>query len=180
MNVADFHPKRRIQGLKIEEFHGEVLIYDLERHNAHCLSGIAVDIWQQADGASSVADIATRIAAEQGISADQSLVWRTLEQLERAQLLATGLPVEAVEPTRRQLVGQLGWAAAIPLVLSISVPTPAYAQSGVPTGVTGQTGSTGSTGPTGPTGATGFTGVQGPTGPTGPTGAQGAAFRLSR
>ena len=131
-----FQPKKRHEGVRIEEFQGEVLVYDLERHTAHCLNGIAVSVWQYADGTRSVTEIAARIAADQGqgSEADEALVWRALEELDRATLLASPLAEAPDELTRRDLVGKLGWAAAIPLVLSVAVPTPAYAQTGA-TGV---------------------------------------------
>jgi len=128
-----FKPQRRQAGIKVEDFEGEVLVYDLDRHSAHCLNGIAVAVWQQADGSASVEEIASRIAAAEGRATDETLVWRALEELDRAALLETPLPAETVDTDRRRVIGRLGWAAAIPLVLSIAVPKPAYAQSG-PTG----------------------------------------------
>lgn len=128
-----FHPLRRDEGIRIEEFQGEVLVYDLDAHTAHCLNGIAVSVWQYADGTRSVLEIAERIAADQGTEADEELVLRALDELDRASLLATPLASAPVELTRRHLVTKLGWAAAIPLVLSVTVPTPAYAQTGVTT-----------------------------------------------
>ena len=128
-----FHPKRRQDGIRIEEFQGEVLVYDLERHTAHCLNGIAVGVWQYADGTRSAVEIAERIAADQATEADEALVWRALDELDRASLLESPLTAAPVDVTRRHMVGKLGWAAAIPLVLSIAVPTPAFAQTGATT-----------------------------------------------
>jgi hypothetical protein len=108
-----------------------VLVYDLDGHAAHCLNGIAVSVWQYADGTRSTTEIAERIAADQGTEADEALVFRALEELDRASLLATPLASAPVELTRRHLMAGLGWAAAIPLVLSLTVPTPAFAQSGL-------------------------------------------------
>ncbi len=125
-----FHPKRRQDGVRVEEFQGEVLVYDLERHTAHCLNGIAVNVWQLADGTLSATEIAERITAEQGTDADESLVWRALEELDKVSLLETPLSTAPAELSRRQMVTRLGWAAAIPLVLTVSVPTPAFAQTG--------------------------------------------------
>jgi hypothetical protein len=129
--VNTFHPSRRQGGIRVEEFQGEVLVYDLDGHTAHCLNGIAVSVWQYADGTRSAAEIAERIAADQGTEADEALVWRALEELDRASLLATPLASAPVELTRRHLMTKLGWAAAIPLVLTVAVPTPAFAQTGV-------------------------------------------------
>ena len=130
--MTHFSPKRRRQGIRVEEFQNEVLVYDLDRHDAHCLNGIAVSVWQLADGTLSVEEIAARIDGA-GTEADEAVVWRALEELEKASLLDTALPTDTVTMSRRQIVGRLGWAAAIPFVLSIAVPKPAFAQTG-PTG----------------------------------------------
>jgi hypothetical protein len=132
--VNGFCPKRRVEGVKVEEFQGEVLVYDLQRHAAHCLNGIAVSVWHHADGSLSVAEIATRIV-ESGGQADEAVVWQALEELDRASLLVAPLADAPVDQARRQMLGKLGWAAAIPFVLSITVPTPAYAQTGSPTAI---------------------------------------------
>jgi hypothetical protein len=126
--VSDFKPQRRERGVKVEEFQGELLVYDLERHKAHCLNGAAVAVWQEADGTRSVPEIAARIAAAGGTEPDESVVWRTIEELEKASLLAAPVAVETIDAARR-LFFHLGWATAVPLVLSIGVPTPAFAQS---------------------------------------------------
>ncbi len=127
--MKNFYPKRRQRGVKVEAFQGEVLVYDLDRHGAHCLNGIAVDVWEHADGSVTVSEIAGRIAAARSTEPDEALVWRALEELDGANLLDTPLTEDAVDPARRRMMAHLGWAAAIPLVLSISVPTPAFAQS---------------------------------------------------
>jgi len=124
--LKTFNPKRREDGVQVEEFQGEMLVYDLERHTAHCLNGIAVSVWRLADGTLSVAEVAERIAADQAIPADEALVWRALEELDGAGLLDTPLESAPPEIARRHLIG---WAAAVPLVLSIAVPKPAFAQS---------------------------------------------------
>lgn len=124
--MKTFNPKRREEGIQVEVFEGEVLVYALEQHTAHCLNGIAVRVWNLADGTQSVADIAARIAADQGTEADEALVWRALEELDRSKLLETSLADLPADLSRRHLVA---WTSAVPLVLSIAVPTPAFAQS---------------------------------------------------
>jgi hypothetical protein len=135
--VDAFNPKVRDQAVKVEEFQGELLVYDLTRHGAHCLNGAAVSVWRLADGTRSVTEIAQKIGAETSAEPDEALVWRALEELDTASLLATPLPTESVDADRRRMLTRLGWAAAIPLVLSITVPKPAFAQSLGPTGALG-------------------------------------------
>jgi hypothetical protein len=127
--MKQFRPARRQHGIKIEEFQNEVLVYDLDRHDAHCLNSVAVGVWQLADGSLSVEEITARLQAG-GSDADEAVVWRALEELEKASLLDTALPTDSATMSRRQMVGTLGWAAALPFVLSLAVPKPAFAQTG--------------------------------------------------
>jgi hypothetical protein len=131
--MAPSLPRRRQRGLRIEEFQGEVLVYDLGRHRAHCLNGLAAQVWQHCDGATSIAEIARHVAPP-GSAPDEDLVWRALVALDDAKLLET--PLERTDESRRRLLAQAGWAAGIALVTSITVPEPAFAASG-PTGPTG-------------------------------------------
>jgi len=127
-------PRKRQHGLKVEEFQGELLVYDLERHEAHCLNGIAASVWQLCDGATSVSKMAKQIAKDQGAKPDEDLVWSALVQLEKAFLLDAPLePSSPADRERRRALTKLGWSAGVPLVLSIAIPEPAFAQTG-PTG----------------------------------------------
>jgi len=171
--MSEFRPLRREHGLKVEEFGHEVLVYDLQRHQAHCLNPIAAKIWMQCDGRSSVTELAARVAADAGQDPDESMIVRALELLSEASLLESPaeLPADVVDASKRRTLGRLGWAAALPIVMSIGVPSPSYAQSPGRTGPTGATGPTGPgdflTGPTGDNFQTGSTGLSGPTGLTG-------------
>jgi hypothetical protein len=148
--MSQFRPLKREQLLRVEAFADELLIYDLDRHHAHSLNGIAACVWRHADGRSSVADLARKVADAFGTEPDETAVWRALRELDAAALLAT--PIESPDPadlSRRHVLARLGWVATVPLVTSIVVPTPTYAQSPGPTGPTGATGATGATGETG-------------------------------
>lgn len=179
--MSAFRPTRRQRGLTVEAVDRELLVYDLEAHRAHCLNELAAAVWQHADGRTTVEAIAARLAADDG-AVDEIAVWRAVDALDRAGLFEVATSDDVPDLARRRLI-QTGWAAAIPLVISMAIPSPASAQSPAPTGPTGATGptgptgptgATGPTGPTGPTGATGPTGPTGPIGPTGPTGPTGA------
>ncbi len=118
-------------GLLVRELAGELVVYDLGRHEAHCLNRTAAFVFRQCDGRSSVADIATRLQAELDSPADEDVVWQALGLLDGARLLAH-MPVRPAPPggvSRRDLVRRvgLGLAAAVPVVSSILVPTPAEA-----------------------------------------------------
>jgi hypothetical protein len=118
-------------GLLVRELAGELVVYDLERHEAHCLNRTAAFVFRQCDGRSSVAEIAGRVEAEFGAPADESLVWQAVEQLDAARLLrhVPGRPPERGGFSRRDVVRRvgLGLAVVVPVVSSILVPTPAEA-----------------------------------------------------
>jgi hypothetical protein len=118
----------RRQRLMIDELPDEVLVYDLDRHKAHCLNQTAALVWKHCDGRTSVSQIAEQLAKELGAPVDEKLVWFALDQLGRDHLLAEGVvpPPTMKGMTRRQMVRALGLAAvvAVPLITSIVAPIP--------------------------------------------------------
>jgi hypothetical protein len=50
-------PCARTEGLVVQTLADEVLVYDLERHKAHCLNHAAALIWKHCDGRTSVAEM---------------------------------------------------------------------------------------------------------------------------
>ena len=163
----------------------EVLIYDLDTNEARCLNPAAAAVWDLADGTRSVDAIAHAPAARCAVPDDPDLVRYCLNDRAKLGLLDNAAD-DTIRPSisRRALVARLTSAALLPAVLSITVPTPAFAQSPGepgptgPTGPTGEQGSTGATGPTGDTGPTGEVGETGATGATGPAGETGATGEM--
>ena len=43
-------PQARKDGLIIKALTDEVVVYDLERHEVHCLNRVAALVWQHCDG----------------------------------------------------------------------------------------------------------------------------------
>jgi hypothetical protein len=164
-------PKARSTGLKIEELDDELLVYDLERQRAHSLNAGAAAVWRLCDGRRTIEELNAAAAEALGVEPDLSMVQQALRQLDRAGLLQAE---EAAGTTnRRLLLRKLGWAAVVPFVASIAIPTAAYAQSGTP-GPQGPPGPAGPQGNSSP-GATGPQGLAGNQGPQGPEGSQGSA-----
>jgi len=136
------HPKMRRQGLVIDELPDEVLIYDLERDEAHCLNHTAALVWQSCDGNTTPPEIARRLPLE--LNADgakdsrEEMVWLALAQLEKNHLLEDSVvvPTEFARVSRRRMMRNLGLAAAIavPLVSSIVAPTAVQAATLLPPG----------------------------------------------
>ena len=133
-------PLARIHGLVIEEVAGEVLVYDLERHHAHCLNPTAAFVWKKCDGLTSVAQIAETLAQKEGAGVELDLVWLALDQLRKSKLLTDDPEVTAQVTrrsiSRREIIRRIGVGAvvALPLITSLVAPTPAQAATCVPSG----------------------------------------------
>lgn len=132
-------PHARRSGLIVKEAEGEVLIYDLDRNQAHCLNETAAKVWNHCDGVTSVTDACTSLSRELNATCDQQLVWYALKQFANDNLLEEENKIPAFiigDMNRRQMVRALGLGAviAIPLVTTILAPTPAQAATQFPPG----------------------------------------------
>ena len=137
-NIGMRFPKMRSQRLIVDDLPDEVLVYDLDRHKAHCLNRTAALIWQQCDGKTSTKEIAHRLQIELDQPFNEELVWVALRQLDKNHLLEEpiALPPKLAGLSRREMVRALGLAAvvAVPVVTSIVAPTAVQASTCVPTG----------------------------------------------
>ena len=105
----------------------EVVVYDLERHQAHCLNQTAAVVFEHCDGQTTATGIAKALSAKLGTPADEAVVQLSLQKLADAHLLES--KAGASQVSRRELVRRLGAASAVllPIVVSLAVPTPAQA-----------------------------------------------------
>lgn len=137
-------PQARTEGLVIQTLPDEVLIYDLQRHKAHCLNGSAAIIWNHCDGKTTVTEMAGLLEQELNRPVDEAMVLYGLDQLEKARLLARTKAGQAPKGrmTRREAVRNMGLAAVIglPLVTSILAPTAVQAATCRATGAACGTG----------------------------------------
>jgi hypothetical protein len=128
---SNLDPLARKEGLIVEQMPDEVLVYDLDRHKAHCLNRTAAFVWQQCDGMTDASKIARRMEKEFDASVSDDLVFLALDQLGKDHLLEARvpLPVEIAGMTRRQVMRRIGLATAValPVVISIMSPTAANA-----------------------------------------------------
>ena len=124
-------PQARKNGLVVQELADEVLVYDLERHKAHCLNHTAAWVWKHCDGKATVADMARLLRAESNAPVGEEVIWLALDQLGQKRLLRTrvGWPKEVAGLSRREVLRQLGLAAAIALPLVTSIVAPAASQA---------------------------------------------------
>ena len=131
-------PRMREHGLVIDDLPDEVLVYDLDRHEAHCLNRSAALVWRCCDGKSSPADVARRLTAELDAQFSEELVLLALNQLEKLHLLeqSAALSPQFAVLSRRQMIRRLGFATAValPLVTSIVAPTAVEAATCNPSG----------------------------------------------
>ncbi len=126
MTEGEF-PLARVDCLS-RDFDDEVLIYDPQRHEGHCLNSTAAAVWKLCDGNSNPSQIAEVLSRRFSARVDQQVVELTLEQLANVHLLAEA-EAPAKAPSRRVAIRRIGMAAAIalPLITSIVAPTPANA-----------------------------------------------------
>ena len=127
-------PQSRKQQILTQRVGDELVIYDERTNEAHRLNATAAHVWEAADGARTVPELAddlrTTLASDgRTIEADESetLVQLALEDLGRAGLLQQGIASISEPMTRRQML--VVTAALLPVVASIVAPTPAMAQS---------------------------------------------------
>jgi hypothetical protein len=123
-------PVARTTGLVIRDLGDETVVYDLERHQAHCLNRTAALVFRHADGRRSVAEIAVAVAAEAHSPVDEDVVQSAIQKLAEARLIENVHAKPSPPPaTRREALRKVGLGAALlaPVVASLLVPTPAEA-----------------------------------------------------
>lgn len=123
------YPKARVEALVVRELADEVLVYDLERHKAHCLNVTAAAVWRNCDGETEPAEIAFRLAKDFGEPVAEDVVWLALDQLSGLKLLETPV-VRANGMSRAKLVKRAGMVAAVvalPTAASLLAPSAAMA-----------------------------------------------------
>jgi Coenzyme PQQ synthesis protein D (PqqD) len=131
-------PRMRKDRLIIDELPDEVLVYDLDRHQAHCLNQTAALVWKHCDGRTTPRLIARRLQKELGQPISEDLVWLALRQLSKIDLLkeSVGMPTKLAGISRREMVRAMGIAAAVsvPVITSIIAPTAVQASTCFPGG----------------------------------------------
>ena len=132
-------PLMRTEGLVIQGLADEILVYDQQRHQAHCLNRTAATVWKHCDGRRTIAEIIELMTKELDTPVGEQVIWLGLGQLRKARLLEepvslSSSPFAAV--SRREAIRRVGLvaAAALPLVTSIIVPTAAQAANCTPNG----------------------------------------------
>jgi len=132
-------PKARKENLVVQEFDGEVLIYDLNTNKAFSLNETSSLVWQLCDGDNSVSEISESISRKLNSPANEDLVWLALDQLKKEKLISNGEEVVSnfAGMSRREVIKKvgLGTMIALPLVSSLVAPTSVSAGASVCTGM---------------------------------------------
>lgn len=134
--MGTYKPKTRSTQLLVEELVDELLIYDVEGSQAHCLNGSAMKVWALCNGERTVSEIARALNMDLDPEAAEALVWCALDQFTEKHLLeiAQDRPPDVLRPeglARRQMLLRLSLVVGLlPLVDSIVSPEAALAQSG--------------------------------------------------
>lgn len=121
-------PEARKEGLVVQHLSDEVLVYDQQRHKAHCLNETAALVWMRCDGKTTVASMAQELSRQTGTRVGEDIVWLALDQLGKSRLLeGRSKAVDGV--SRREMMKRAGLAAAIALPAVTSIVAPSAVQA---------------------------------------------------
>jgi PqqD family protein of HPr-rel-A system len=122
--------------LLVRSIGDETIVYDRATHRAHCLNDVARFVLDRCDGetpANEIADALRDQGKAMGPADAAEVVEAALEELGQAGLIENSPAAEstrsAIPRSRRATLHALGAACLTPLVLSLSAPTPAEAQT---------------------------------------------------
>lgn len=130
--LHDLHSTRFQQRkLIVRRIGDELLLFDEETSMAHCLNGIAGEIWMACERESSAFEVA-EILRPRWPDLDKEVIRAALIRMASAGLLDETKDQEVISMSRRELVRKLGFTAAVVLpivVTSVLIPPAAAAAS---------------------------------------------------
>jgi hypothetical protein len=109
----------------------ELLLFDEETSTAHCLNGIAGELWTACERESSSVEVAD-VLRPRWPDIEEGVVRASLSQMAAAGVLEEMIDEERISAGRRDLIRKLGFAAAavVPIVVtSVLIPPAAAAAS---------------------------------------------------
>lgn len=131
--MSTVFPLARRTHMTVQELDGEVIIYDGTTAQANVLNHTAAVIWKLCDGKTSTREIAQRASQELNAPVNEALVWYTLDQLSKKNLLETRVttPLNVKSMTRRDFLraGVVGAAVVLPVVVTMTAPKATQAAS---------------------------------------------------
>ena len=140
--TTDRMPEARSTGLLTEQVDNEIVVYDTESKDVHCLSPLAAAVFEQCDGRTDLSAIAESAGVRLGRPVTKDEVSEAIAQLEERSLLERPpVLIQQEGFSRRDLAkktARVGAAvASVPLITSIVAPTAAMADTQIPSGCGG-------------------------------------------
>jgi hypothetical protein len=125
------YPLARTNGLVVQEVPNEVLVFDMETNEAHCLNETAAMVWKYCDGETSVAKIAEILGSSKGSDINEDLIWLAIDQLNEHKLLERKVDSKFAGHSRREVLRKIGLASmvALPVIASMAAPRSVMAQT---------------------------------------------------
>jgi Coenzyme PQQ synthesis protein D (PqqD) len=121
-------PAARAEDLIVQKMADEVLVYDQQRHQAHCLNQTAALVWRALDGESTAGEVAARLSQQEGVEIGTAVVEMAVAELSRSGLLAAAVEAKS-GLSRREMMKRVGVGAAVALPVVVSVVAPRAAQA---------------------------------------------------
>ena len=117
------------KNILVEELPDETLVYDLDRHRAHCLNPTAAFLLTQANGERDLEDLSRLAEAEFGENTTAEVVQLGMERLQRARLVEwEGADTPETGISRKDAIRRLALVGLVlPAVMTIVTPFPAQA-----------------------------------------------------
>jgi hypothetical protein len=122
-----YHPRARTDDLLVEPMEHEVLVCDVRSDSAHVLNETAALVWRACDGQRTASEL------EAYCRLDASTVELALQSLRECHLLEEDEAPPSVSRRtvlQRAALAGAGLGAAMPLISSVVLPTPAMAATG--------------------------------------------------
>ena len=123
-------PAVRTSDIVIQNLNNEILIYDLKNHQAYHLNETSAAIYQSCNGNTTFDELKNRTEFT------DELIFLALDQFKAQNLLVESENYSSVFEglSRREVIRKIGLSTitVLPLVLSITAPTPAAAASSCP------------------------------------------------
>ena len=118
------YPLARTNGLVVQDVPNEVLVFDMETNEAHCLNETAAMVWKYCDGKTSVPQIAEILGENKGSGVNDDLVWLAIDQLNEHKLLEKEVMTKFAGQSRREVLRKIGLASmiALPIIASMAAP----------------------------------------------------------
>ena len=123
MNNSQY-PLARTNGLVVQEVPNEVLVFDMETNEAHCLNETAAMVWKYCDGKTSVPQIAEILGEGKDSAVSDDLIWLAIDQLNEHKLLEKEVATKFPGQSRREVLRKIGLASmiALPIIASMAAP----------------------------------------------------------